>query len=80
MKSLQILNEKELNCLIGGGKGQKRNNWADNTIGVVGSASAGAVLGSAICGPACGFVGAHWGAVGWTAVAGFSGAFGKIRK
>lgn len=59
---------------------KEREETIGQAIGIVSSAATGAALGSAICGPGCGFVGAHWGAVGWTAVASFSGAFGKIRK
>lgn len=80
MSKVEVLNEEELTTVVGGSKGKGRNNWAGNTIGIVSSAATGAALGSAICGPGCGFVGAHWGAVGWTAVASFSGAFGKIIK
>lgn len=45
--------------------------------GIWGSASAGCALGALIGGPVGCFVGAHYGTIGWTAVTGLTGGFGR---
>lgn len=69
---MNVLSKNKLKTIRGGGNSQQQN-----TVGAVSSAVAGAGLGSAICGPACGVVGAHYGPIIWTAVTGFTGGFNK---
>lgn len=73
LSSYSTLNESELKHFIGG----KKNTWQQNVEGLAGAVSGGAGLGTAICGPACGFVGAHYGAIAWIAATGLSGGFGS---
>lgn len=68
VKELTILESQKIN-------GGKKNSWQTNVSGGVGSAIAGAGLGAAICGPACGFVGAHYGPIIWAGVTGATGGF-----
>lgn len=58
MQNVKELSIVEMQQTLGG-----KNSWQTNTVGAVSAAVAGAGLGSAICGPACGFVGAHYGPI-----------------
>ncbi|MRN07134.1 bacteriocin [Lactobacillus sp. 0.1XD8-4] len=64
------LDNFQLKQILGG-----KNTWAQNVIGVGRATAAGAGLGTAICGPACGFVGAHYGAIAWAGVTGATHGF-----
>lgn len=75
--NIKTLTDMELTKIIGGKK--KRNSWQQNVIGAIGSAAAGASLGGAICSVPCAILGAHYGAIAWTAGTGLSGGFGHIR-
>lgn len=75
MKNFNTLSFETLANIVGG-----RNNWAANIGGVGGATVAEWALGNAVCGPACGFVGAHYVPIAWAGVTAATGGFGKIRK
>lgn len=55
---MEELKEFELENIDGG-------SWKSHTINVVGNVATYGGIGTAICGPACGVVGAHYGAVAY---------------
>lgn len=67
---MKKLDDFQLENILGG-----KNSWQQNVAGSVGATAAGAGLGAAICGPACGFVGAHYGAIAWAGVTGATHGF-----
>ena len=72
MDKIVKLNNKDIE-LIGGGS----NNWQQNVGGIWSSAFGGCELGALIGGPIGCIVGAHYGVIGWTAVTGLTGGFGR---
>lgn len=72
MDKIVKLNNKDVELIDGGS-----NSWQQNVGGIWGSASAGCALGALIGGPVGCFVGAYYGTIGWTAVTGLTGGFGR---
>ncbi|MRG63339.1 Blp family class II bacteriocin [Limosilactobacillus reuteri] len=67
---MKKLDNSQLKMILGG-----KNSWQQNVWGVARSTAAGAGLGAAICGPGCGFVGAHYGAIVWAGTTGATHGF-----
>ena len=65
-----VVSDEALSTVEGG-----KNNWQANVYGVLLSGSAGASIGFAVCGSACGYIGAKANISLWAGITGATGGF-----